>query len=113
MIISEFLKQTAVYWGAPIPNGFGGFTYSNPVEIVVRWEERVQMFTSMSGQEKVSQAVVYTESTLTANGYLFLGTLNDLDSPAVPETQEGAYLIEAVSACPSMDAVQTLRKIWL
>jgi len=80
--IEKFLRklsvQTAVYWGAPVNNGYGGYTYVAPVEIAVRWEDSTKVIATSKGIEYVSRAEVIVNQDVDEEGYLYLGTLSDL-----------------------------------
>ena len=96
--VAKFTVQTAVYWGAPIPDGFGQKTFTNPVEISCRWDGDLTLKATSNqqapGQVEDSHAKVLVTQDLQVGGYLMLGTLNDLDSgEIVPTTIEGAYQI--------------------
>ena len=89
------LTQTAVYWGTPTSDGYGGFTFADPVEIDCRWYDSTRLFVDDKGKEAVSQARVQVKQDLDKDGMLYLGTLDDLDSTeeADPRTVDGAYPI--------------------
>ena len=98
-------KQTVVYWGSPVNNGEGGFTYDDPVEIEdCRWEDIVQVVSDERGNEVTSRAVVYLPQDVDEQGMLFLGTLDDIDSGDydTPKNIDGAYYINRVSNTPSL-----------
>lgn len=82
--IEKFIKsvcvQTAVYWGNPQPDGFGGYTFDDPVEIPVRWEEKMQTITGTDGKEFIAATEVLVTDDYDLGGYLMLGNLSDLDS---------------------------------
>jgi hypothetical protein len=82
MGIESFLRkvcvQTAVYWGNPVPDGFGGMTFDYPVEIKVRWDEKYKIVISKEGKEVTSTATILCSDDLDMEGRLFLGTLDDL-----------------------------------
>lgn len=82
MEIESFIKrkllQTAVYWGNPVNNGYGGFNYDDPIEIKCRWEESNQVVVEMNGEQVISRAIVYTDTDLQENGVLFLGDMEDI-----------------------------------
>ena len=44
MSITNFIlrmsKHTAVYWGSPQEDGYGGRTYAQPVEIQCHWQQK-------------------------------------------------------------------------
>jgi hypothetical protein len=108
------LNQYAVYWGSPVPNGRGGFTFAAPVEIECRWEQKTELFISFEGHEERSQAVVWLDQDVDVNGYLWLGRLTALDSSAVtPDDQSGALRIRDFKKVPSISADEYLRKAWL
>jgi len=48
--INRNLPEIAVYWGNPKNNGYGGFTYNDPVEISCRWEEMRQVINMDNGE---------------------------------------------------------------
>jgi len=43
----NLLRQTAVYWGSPVNDGYGGKTFAAPVEVQCRW---------MIKQEKIGRS---------------------------------------------------------
>ena len=113
-LISHNLKDTAVYWGSPTPDGWGGRTFADGIEIDVRWEDRQEMFVDPAGREIRSQAVVYTDRDLALGGYLYLGTLHDLSSDtAAPETMDDAMEIKKIEKVPSLKIDRYIRKVWL
>lgn len=81
-ILTRTCRQTAVYWQAPTPDGYGGFEFDSayPQEIDCRWEQRVELIKTSAGEEKVSRARVFLTQDVEEGGFLFLGTLDDLDS---------------------------------
>jgi len=86
MGIESFIKkicvQTAVYWGNPQPDGFGGMTFDEPVEIMVRWDGKITQLTdkgiTKDGKVIVSVATILTPEDLQVEGRLYLGSLTDL-----------------------------------
>jgi hypothetical protein len=85
MGIESFIKkicvQTAVYWGNPIPDGYGGMLFDDPVEIKVRWDIKNKVVISKDGKEVTSVATILTPEDLQVEGRLYLGFMvNLLDS---------------------------------
>ncbi len=117
--ISRLCTQTAVYWGSPVEDGYGGKTFADPVEISCRWEDTIELVSrvgSRLGEEVVSQARVYITQDVDEQGYLYLGTLDDLDSDeeADPTTIEKAYSIVRFDKVPAMRSTnEFLRKAYL
>lgn len=114
-------KQTAVYWGGPVNDGYGGRTFDDAVELSpadrngVRWEQREELFIDASGEERRSQAVVYVAQDVETGGYLYLGELADLDSEELsdPLALDDAYEVRSFKKVPNMAGDKWMRKAWL
>lgn len=112
--ITKNLLQTVVFWGTPSADGYGGFTYADPVELNARWEDRQELFINAQGREELSRAIVYVDADVEAGGYLYLGELDDFDSSApVPTENASAYMIKAFQKIPNLRATDYQRKVWL
>ena len=84
--VQSVTVQTALYWAAPVPNGFGGYTYSAPVEIAVRWDDVVTIFKDVGsqgparaeqGREVMSDAQLLVNQELAVGGRVLLARLTD------------------------------------
>ncbi len=100
--IIRITPQTAVYWGNPVSDGFGGYTFDDPVEINVRWDEKSKMVLDADGNEVISKAEVTVRQDVDIRGMLFLGDLDDLDSTQEtdPNTIENAHQIITFEKIP-------------
>ena len=114
-MLANQLKQTAVYWGNPSSDGYGGRTFDDAVEMDVRWQDRQELFVDAQGREQTSRAVVYVATDLIIGGYLYLGELTDLSSAEEgdPLAVAAAYEIRAISKTPDIGASRFARKVWL
>ena len=119
-IIERMCVETAVYWGNPVADGFGGIVYDEAKEIKCRWENKRDLITGTEadepGEELISDAQVYVLEDLQELGYLFLGTLSDLDSDTEehPETISTAYQIKKFEKTPAFKSTTDfLRKVYL
>ena len=112
MKIKKFLKQKAVYWGAPVPNGFGGFSYSDPIEIAVRWTDKQELFLNYNGEQVLSRAKLMLDQDVEVRGMIALTTLAALDMGQLPE-ENAAYEIRAFQKMPDVRAKQYVRQVWL
>lgn len=96
--------QTAVYWGSPVNDGYGNYTFAAAVELAppngIRWEETTEVVTDNNGKEIISKAKILIVQDVEEQGYLYLGSLDDLDSDPVPAEVEGAYEIIRVDKTP-------------
>ncbi len=84
MGIEKFIKtvcvQTAVYWGNPVADGYGGFTFDDPVEIKCRWEDKALIITDSTGIERMTDAQIMVTQDLDVLGFLYLGTMDEVES---------------------------------
>lgn len=111
MSIQRFIEricvQTAVYWAAPVADGYGSMTYADPVEIPCRWTDKTRVMKNALGEEFTTRGEVLVTQDLELEGWLFLGTLDDVesvDSDTVyednPMNIEGAYRIISIDKTP-------------
>ena len=68
-IIKRALKQTAVYWSAPVDDGWGGQTFATPVEISCRWEDKTELIRADNGREMISSAQIHVDQDLDFEGF--------------------------------------------
>jgi hypothetical protein len=111
------LKQTAVYWavnsdsaaydkwGDPIP--------VDPVEVKCRWVDVVEEFIDINGVKLMSHSKVYVDRDVDISGFLFLGTIADLDSAADPQSNDNAWEIMRFDKLPTLKADKFLRTTYL
>ena len=84
-VIQKFTVQDAIYWASPQPDGFGGFTYGDPQEIKVRWEDKTQVVIGADGKEVTSGAELLVNLDLDLESRVMLGSLDDVGSDDTPE----------------------------
>lgn len=111
--ITRNLRQTATYWGNPAPDGWGGKTFDAPVEILCRWEDKVEKVIGANGEEIVSRSVVFLAQDVDEGGFLYLGSVSGDSTDDSPEEVAGAYEIKAFRKIPSIRATKWERKAWL
>ncbi|MGD9163061.1 MAG: hypothetical protein PVG39_31945 [Desulfobacteraceae bacterium] len=105
MAIDKFIEkvcvQTAVYWGNPQPDGYGGETFDTPVEINCRWEDKEELSRQDIARDFISKSEILLTQDVNVGGWLYLGELTDLDSnPDNPREIEGAYIIGRFDKVP-------------
>mgnify|MGYP003961122447 CR=1 FL=1 len=100
-------NQTLVYWAFSARDGYGGATFTAPVEISARWEIKQKMYTTTTGQRLESSHVAYVGQDVEPNDWLFLGSLTDIAS-AIDETNPknvtNALEVKARTKIPSLRA---------
>ena len=102
------LKTDITYW-ASTPDGFGGFTFGTPVALKGRWEQRTELFRNATGEEEVSEAIVFVSSDVAINGYLFEGTSIAAD----PTLLADAKLIKQFVRIPDLRNLSHDRRAFL
>lgn len=113
-LTTSALKQTAVYWGNPTPDGLGGRTFDDPVEISVRWERKQELIIDQNGEEVTSHAIVYVSQDMELGGYLYLGALADLSSSTEnPQEVDEAREIRRFDKIPDLRGTRFTRAAWL
>lgn len=107
--LASKLNQTITYWAPSAPDQYGGRTYAAPVTFQGRWEDRNETVMSPSGEEFTSRSRVFSEAEKLINGYLYLGTSDEVDPRAV----SGAYEIQSTGRIPNLKANQNLHTSFL
>lgn len=106
--ITRACKQTIVYWGNPVDDGYGGYTYDDPVEILGRWEEMNEVVLGSDGKELVSRVRVFLTQEVDEEGAMYLGALTDLSSaPAPTDSAVMALYIIAFSKLPVLGSANS------
>lgn len=111
--LTETHKQTMIYWANPITDGFGGYTYTAPVDITGRWEEKQELFLDTEGKEILSRAMVYLSQDVSLGGFLYLGALADLASSideTHPKNVDGSFEIRQFTKIPDVEGISFERK---
>lgn len=81
-VVKRFTAQKCVYWGNPVDNRKGGWTYDAPAEIDCRWDEKQEFIVGFDGNKYSSQATILVNIDLDRQGYMWLGTLAELNAVA-------------------------------
>lgn len=113
-LVTSMLNQTALYWGSPAPDGYGGSLYSAPRQIACRWQDGNASFIDQMGREVVSKASVYVGEDLAIGGHLRLGSLADLSSGAeTPGSGLDTVEIRGIGKTWDVSGRVPLRKIFV
>ena len=107
-VITKMRKQTAVYWGPPVEDGNGGFTYPSPVEIKCRWDGVDGTVIDPRTHDELNDSTVYVDRDVEVNGYLYLGNLADV-AGSDPEDVLTARKITGIQKIPNFRATEFLR----
>ncbi len=107
--LTAFHRQKATYWATGTSDGFGGHTFTAPISLDVRWEEKNELVINDKGETVVSRARVFVDRDLDLEGYLFLGVSTGADPRVVDDT----YRILEIRKTPSLDGTTFERKVYL
>jgi hypothetical protein len=108
------LNQVAVYWERLAPDGYGGYTWEDPVEIDVRWEQSSEMFIDSSGERVNCNAKVFLGQDVKVGDYIYLGDADDLTSASgSPVSMEAAMPIKRFDKIPDLAGAEFLRRAWV
>lgn len=114
---NQFLKrtltQTIVYWGSPVNDGYGGYTFASPVEIKGRWDSKIRKVKDSQGEEIVSEATISLLQDVDINGFLYLGSLSDLtvQQQSNPMLVDSAYKIQYFTKLPLLGSTNEFLRI--
>jgi len=113
--VTKVCVQTAIYWGSPISDGEGGFTYADPIEIKVRWDGKTHLIRANNGEEVTSQAEIMVLQDIDLDGYLLLDSLVNLDSDSYDDPIAcGAYKVLVYEKAPLFKSTdEFVRTVWL
>jgi hypothetical protein len=114
--IEKLCVQTAVYWGSPVPNGYGGKTYDPPREILCRWQDTEKVIADAKGVQVVCKAEIMVSEDLDEQGMIYLGALDEITAAqeADPLLLTGAYEIKQFDKTPMIfSTTEFVRKAYL
>ena len=140
-LLVKHCKQDAVYWGNPVNDGYGGFTYDIPVEIKCRWEDKKEVFYLSNGEQAISKSVIYVMQEVDIDSKFFLGTLGvivpspdsdgqdsqqlisdtgvitevelDVDGKLNPRSVDAALIAKRIDRLPILNSTNFLIKVFL
>jgi hypothetical protein len=110
--IEKFLQkvcvQRAVYWGSPVPDGYGRYVFLYPTELLpptngVRWEDTTELLVDAKGEQFVTKAKIMVCQDLDVGGYIYLGEFSDIpyEGYTDPTVVKGAYQIRRFDKVPT------------
>lgn len=104
------LNQTATYWQKTgDTDRYGKPILTAPVQIPVRWEDRMTQILNKSGAEVVSRTRIFCKVPVALDGYLALGVFADAD----PRPLDNAFEVQQVSTTPDLSSLESLTTVYL
>jgi len=113
--IGTLCRQKAVYWGSPVNDGYGHYTFATPVEIKCRWDGKEQIVSKDDEKAVIFRSVIYVLQDVDTEGLLWLGELSDLTiaQKAAPHDITGIMIIKRFEKTPALRSRSYLRKAFL
>lgn len=102
------LNTTITHW-VVISDGFGGYTFTTPVELLGRWERRNEVFRDAKGDETISKSIVYLNTDVAVYDYLFEGASEGSD----PTFIDGAVQVLQFAKTPDLRNLDSERKAYI
>lgn len=65
--------EKITYWAPDSENEYGVASFSDPIHINGRWEDRAELVRSPSGDEFTSKSVVFLDTDIQPDGYIARG----------------------------------------
>jgi len=112
-LLKKMRKQFAVYWPPQGVNDYGDPTWSDPVQLKVRWEDIEEVLVTARGETKESKSRVFVGQDVEEGGVLWQGTLASLTTLTEPFKNKGAGQIFAVTKAPDLKVKDFLRVAYL
>jgi len=104
---ANHMKQQLTYWAPLSKNQYNETTFSAPVTVICRWQDKAVLFRNSDGQEVISSAVIYPVQPLELKGYVKKGVHADLE----PLGLAGAFEIRWSGDSPNLSGTITLNKV--
>lgn len=114
--LEQLYKQDIVYWGNPVNDGFGSFTFDDPIELKCRWSNKEQIVADNNGKSEIYRSIIFVPQDVDLDGLIWQGTLDDLTDTheADPRNIAGIMIIKRFEKAPTIRSYNTfLRKAFL
>lgn len=114
--IEQLYTETIVYWGNPTNDGFGAFTFDDPVEIKCRWENKEQIVSKADEKAVIFRSIIFVLQDVDTDGLIWRGSLDDLTDTqeADPRNISDIMIIKRFEKTPAIRAQNSyLRKAFL
>lgn len=113
-LITRMRKETAVWFEKTGTDPYGKPTHGVPVEIKVRWDAVSKQFIKPTGEEVMSNAIVYVDRDVKVGDVLLLGTIADnVTNPLDAKDNVGAWEVQRFDRNPNLRATEYLRTAYL
>jgi hypothetical protein len=99
------MPDTATYWAPSAgTDAYGKRTFSAPVQLACRWEDKIEQIRSKTGVEYVTKSRIFLSQPVDLDGYVYFGE----SSQSSPYNQTGAWEIQQVGRSPDLRGLKSL-----
>lgn len=81
--ITRNLIQDATKWTAGTKDLYGNPSWSSPIDVKCRWEDKQTKAVDFQGNEIISNAIVYVDTDFAMGDYIYLGISSATTPPAL------------------------------
>jgi hypothetical protein len=92
MSYTALLTQQCTYWAPGVNDGYGGYSFSAPTTILVRWQDSINDLVDINGNEFISNAIIYSGIEIELHGFLYRG----VSVAANPDDVQGSQKIQKI-----------------
>ena len=106
-ILSDSLNQTATYWEFSGVDQFGDSIFEAPISLLVRWEDQSKLVSSIDGQERITQSMIWYDEAedITVNSFLALGN----ETASDPRPLINAYVVKEANFTTDLSGQEKVR----
>lgn len=109
-IVSSSLGQTLTYWAPGAKDLYGKPSFSTPVQLPCRWEDKNESVINKTGEQIVSKSRVFLlNQDLDIDGYVLLG----VSAAADPSILDDAREIQQIGKTPDLRNLKSLNTLYL
>jgi hypothetical protein len=106
-------KQKCILWATTGRDEYNRPTWTTPVEISCRWEDKIVEFLAPDGSRQLSNAIVYVDRDIELGSVLKLGALTSGIVEATPFDNDDVFEVRSFDKLPNLKATEFLRTVLL
>lgn len=103
------LTTICTLWERKNPDGYGGWTWTAPVLIKSRWEYKMELVVTFTGEQRMSATKVFVNRDIKPGSYLYQG----ISTKAKPTDQPDAWQVLTFRKIPNINGTIFEQVVWL
>lgn len=102
---TRHMPDVVTYWAPSAgTDAYGKRTFSAPVQLSCRWEDKIEQIRSKMGTEYVAKSRIFLSQPVDLDGFVYYGT----STQASPYDQTNAWEIQQVGRSPDLRGLKSL-----